>query len=138
MCTKYLYVHTKKNILLCTEVHIALYSYFPLSTETTFLDSKILNCIHCLQSHTACFPLVTGLVMATLEIHSPGEKCLTVSERSIEFLLTPTTITKHFSSFHSLHSTEEPTYNFKPFSRKTHREERRRGGTEKDYMEVFF
>lgn len=67
-----------KTTLVHTEVHLAPFPYFPLSIGIIFLDSKIRDYIHFLQSFIACFPLASGRVMITFNVQHHGEKCLIV------------------------------------------------------------
>lgn len=51
---------------------------FSIIWGTIFPDSKILDCIHCLQSYIACFPLISGHVMVIFKVQNQSEKCLLV------------------------------------------------------------
>lgn len=73
---KYLYTYTTKTSSVRTDIHITHYSYFLLSTEIIFIDSKIFDCICCLQSYLACFPLFSHHVVVTFKIQNHSEKCL--------------------------------------------------------------
>lgn len=73
ICMHILYV-TPQKTLICTEIHIATYSYFLLLLKSYFLIQKSL---HTKQS-IACFPLVSDCIVIIFKIQNHSEKYLTV------------------------------------------------------------